>query len=124
MIKSFVPRLFSWQHLLWLVPCFLAGLLESWLLQKCTERAVGISTLGVHLCNGQNLILWDEIKEVRPTQGSEYSIALVDQGIRRKTIMRWTSLERHSELKAAVEKLCPGKTIQYVNICLCYELRL
>ena len=66
-IEGLIPRIFSWQHLLWLVPFFLAGLLYSWLLQKMTRRAVGISTLGVHLHKGQNLILWDEIKEVRPS---------------------------------------------------------
>src|SRR5213082_154632 len=45
----FVSKVFSWQHLLWLVAFFLAGLLYSWLLQKMTRRAVGISTLGIHL---------------------------------------------------------------------------
>src|SRR5207249_1726486 len=62
----FVSKVFSWQHLLWLVVFFLGGLVYSWLLQKTTKRAVGISTLGIHLHKGQNLILWDEIKEVRP----------------------------------------------------------
>src|SRR5262249_20710350 len=61
--KSFVLRLFSWRHLLWLPPFVLAGLIYSWLLRKLTERAVGISTLGVHLDKGQNLILWDEIND-------------------------------------------------------------
>ena len=32
---------------------------------KATERAVGISTLGIHLHKGQNLCFWAEIKEVR-----------------------------------------------------------
>ena len=41
-----VPRMFNWQHLVWIVPFFLAGLLYSWLLQKLTERAVGIRLWG------------------------------------------------------------------------------
>jgi len=64
--KAFILHLFSWQHLLWLVPFVLGGMVYCWLLQKTTERAVGISTLGIHLHKGLNLILWGEIKEVRP----------------------------------------------------------
>src|SRR5207247_1855598 len=63
--KSFIPHLFSWPHLLWGVLSFLGGLLYTWLIQKTVRRAVGISTLGIHLQNGNSLILWDEIKEVR-----------------------------------------------------------
>src|SRR5258708_28786467 len=62
----FVSQVFSWQHLLLIVPFFLAGLLYSWLLQKVTKRAVAISALGVHLWKGQILILWADIKDVRP----------------------------------------------------------
>ena len=102
-----VARVFNWQHLVWIVPCFLAGLLFSWMLQKATERAVGISTLGIHLAQGQNLILWDEIKEVRPLRMlSIRSLWLVRES-GEKTIMPWTSLERHSDLKAAVEAFAP-----------------
>jgi hypothetical protein len=107
-LKSIVPRLFSWQHLVWIAPFFLAGLLYSWLLQKMTERAVGISTLGVHLHKGQNLILWDEIKEVRPLRILNIrSLWLISES-GEKTIMHWTGLERHSDLKAAVENFAPA----------------
>jgi CubicO group peptidase (beta-lactamase class C family) len=105
---DFVARLFSWQHLVWVGPFFLAGLLYSRLLQKTTERTVGISTLGVHLCKGQNLILWDEIKEVRTLRILNIrSLRLIKESGER-TIMPWTSLERHSDLKAAVDAFAPA----------------
>ncbi len=106
--KSFVLGLFSWQHLLWLVPFFLAGLLYSWLIQKTTKRAVGISTLGVHLCKGQTLILWDEIKEVRPFRFLHVRNLWLIQESGEKTRMHWTPLERHSDLRAAVENFAPA----------------
>src|SRR6185436_7358203 len=106
--KSIVHRLFSLQHLLWIVPFFLAGLLYSWLLQKTTERAVGISTLGVHLHKGQNLILWDEIKEIRPLRILNIRSLWLIRESGEKTIMPWTGLERHSDLKAAVESFAPA----------------
>lgn len=107
-IRSLVVRIFSWQRLLWLVPFFVAGLLYSWLLQKGTERAVGISTLGVHLHKGLNLILWEEIKEVRPLRILNiHSLWLVRES-GEKTVMPWTSLQRHSDLKAAVENFAPA----------------
>jgi hypothetical protein len=106
--KSFVLQLFSWQHLVWLPPFFMAGLLYSWLMQKLTKRAVGISTLGVHLHKGLNLILWDEIKEVRPLRILHIrSLWLISES-GQKTLMRWTSLERHADLKAAVESSAPA----------------
>jgi len=104
----FVSRVFSWQHLVWLVLFFLGGLLYSWMLQKLTERAVGISTLGVHLQKGQNLILWDEIKEVRPLRILNIRSLWLIRGSGEKTIMPWTSLERQSDLKAAVEGFAPA----------------
>ena len=104
----FVSQVFSWQHLVWIVPFFLAGLLYSWLLQKITERAVGISTLGIHLHKGQNLILWDEIKEVRPLRILNIRSLWLIRESGEKTIMPWTSLERHSDLKAAVEGFAPA----------------
>jgi len=107
-IKSFVLRLFSWQHLLWLVPFFLAGLLYSWLLQKLTKRAVGISTLGIHLHKGQNLLLWDEIKEVRPLRILNIRSLWLIRESGEKTITPWTSLERPSDLRAAVESFAPA----------------
>jgi hypothetical protein len=107
-IKGLVLQIFAWQHLVWIVPFFLAGLLYSWLLQKTTERAVGISTLGVHLDKGQNLILWDEIKEVRPLRVLNIRSLWLIRESGEKTIMRWTGLERHSDLKAAVESFAPA----------------
>jgi hypothetical protein len=107
-IGSLVRRLFSWQHLLWLPPFFLAGLLFSWLLQKMTRRAVGISTLGVHLHKGLNLILWDEIKEVRPLRILNIRSLWLIRESGEKTITPWTSLERHADLKAAVESFAPA----------------
>jgi hypothetical protein len=106
--ESFVQRLFSWQHLGWLVLFFLGGLIYAWLLQKWTERAAGISTLGVHLQKGQILILWDEIKEIRVLKllGIRSLCLIKESG--EKTILRWTGLERHSDLRAAVERFAPA----------------
>jgi hypothetical protein len=105
--QSFVQRLFSWQHLAWLVPFFLGGLVYAWILQKWTERAVGISTLGVHLQQGQNLVLWDEIKEVQVFRlmGIRSLWLIKESG--EKTIMPFTGLERHSDLRSAVERFAP-----------------
>jgi hypothetical protein len=105
--KSFVVGFFSWQHLVWLPPFFLGGMLYSWLLQKLTKRAVGISTLGVHLHKGQNLIFWDELSEVRPLRILNMRSLWLIRESGEKTIMPWTSLERHSDLKAAVERFSP-----------------
>ncbi|HEY3963219.1 MAG TPA: DUF3887 domain-containing protein [Planctomycetaceae bacterium] len=106
--RSLVLRVFSWQRLVWIVPFFLAGLLFSWMLQKGTERAVGISSLGIHLHKGLNLLLWDEIKEVRPLRVLNIrSLWLISES-GEKTIMPWTSLERHSDLQAAVEGFAPA----------------
>jgi hypothetical protein len=107
-IKSYVLRLFSPLHLILIVPFFLAGLLYSKLIQKTTERAVGISTLGIHLCKGQTLILWDEIKEVRPFKFLHVRNLWLIKESGEKTLMHWTPLERHSELEAAVESFAPA----------------
>jgi len=107
-IGRFVAEFFSWQRLVWIIPFFLAGLLYSWLLQKVTERAVGISNLGIHLHKGQNLILWDEIKEVRPLKILNIRSLWLMRESGEKTITPWTSLERHSDLKAAVESFAPA----------------
>jgi hypothetical protein len=104
---QFVPKVFSWPHLVWLVAFFLAGLLYSWLLQKMTKRAVGISTLGVHLHKGQNLILWDEIREVRPLRILNIRSLWLIRESGEKMIMPWTSLERQADLKAAVLSFAP-----------------
>jgi hypothetical protein len=105
--KFLLSRLFRWQHLVWIVPFFLGGLLYSWLLQIWTRRAVGISTLGVHLHKGLNLILWDEIKEVRPFRLLNIRSLWLIRESGEKTIMPWTSLERHHDLKRAVEGFAP-----------------
>jgi hypothetical protein len=105
---DFVSLVFRWQHLVWIVPFFLAGLLFSWMLQRLTERAVGISTLGVHLHKEQNFVLWDEIKEVRPLRILNIRSLWLIRESGEKTIMPWTSLERHSDLKAAVEGFAPA----------------
>lgn len=107
-VGSFVRRFFSWKHTAWLVPFFLGGLLFSRLLQKMTERAVGISTLGVHLYRGLNLILWDEIKEVRPLRVLNIRSLWLIRESGEKMIMPWTSLERHPALNAAVEASAPA----------------
>lgn len=107
-ILSFVRELFRWQNMLWLPSFVLVGLLYSWLLRKCTERAVGISTLGIHLCKGQNVIVWDEIKEVRPMRFLHVKNLWLIRESGEKVLMHWTPLERHSDLKAAVERFAPA----------------
>jgi hypothetical protein len=103
-----VSHIFKWQRLIWLVPFFLAGLLFSGLMQTRTERAVGISNLGVHLAKGLILILWDEIKEVRPLGFLHIQSLWLIRESGQKTIMPWSSLERHSDLKAAVNNFAPA----------------
>lgn len=105
---DFVVQLLSWQHLIWVVPAFLIGLLYSRILQKTTERAVGISTLGVHLQKGQNLIIWEEIKEVRPLRVLNIRSLWLIRESGEKTIMPWSSLEKHAELWAAVDSFAPA----------------
>lgn len=107
-IKSYVVRLFSPLHLALFVPFFLAGLLYTWLIQKTTDRAVGISTLGIHLRKGQILLLWGEIKEVRPFKFLHVRNLWLLQESGEKTRMHWTPLERHADLKAAVENFAPA----------------
>jgi hypothetical protein len=107
-IKSFILHLFSWQHLFWGVLSFLGGLIYTWLVQKTVRRAVGISTLGIHLQNGMSLILWDEIKEVRPFRFLNIQNLWLIKESGEKTRMHWSPLERHSDLKAAVEKFAPA----------------
>ncbi len=106
--KSFMLELFNWRHLLWLPPFVMAGLLYSWLLQKLTKRAVGISALGIHLSKGLNLILWDEIQEVRPLRFLHVRNLWLTSESGEKTLMHWTPLERHADLKAAVERCAPA----------------
>lgn len=104
---SAVRRVVSWKHFIWLVLCIAGGLLEAWILQKRTERCVGISALGIHLHQGMDLIQWEEIKEVRPFRILNIrSIRLIKES-GDKTIIPWSSLERHADLNAAVEKFAP-----------------
>lgn len=102
------PRMFLPKYLVWVVPFFLGGLIYTWLIQKTVKRAVGISTLGIHLQNGTNLILWDEIKEVRPFRFLNIQNLWLIKESGEKTRMHWTPLERHSDVKAAVEKFAPA----------------
>jgi hypothetical protein len=106
--KPFILHLFSWQHLLWGALSFLGGLIYTWLIQKTVRRAVGISTLGIHLQNGMSLILWDEIKEVRPFRFLNIRNLWLISESGEKTRMHWSPLERHSDVKAAVEKFAPA----------------
>jgi hypothetical protein len=101
-------RVFEWQRLIWIAPFFLAGLMYARLLQKATEQAVGVSALGIHLNKGQNVILWEEIKEVKILRILNIRSLYLMREPGDKTIMPWTSLERHSDLKAAVERFAPG----------------
>lgn len=107
-LRAFILHLFRWQHLLWLVPFVLGGWVYCWLLQKTTERAVGISTLGIHLHKGLNLILWGDIKEVRIFRLLNIRSLWLIQESGEKTIMPWTGLERPADLKAAVEQSAPA----------------
>lgn len=102
LVPGIIPSLF------WLVSFFVAGLIYSRLLQKATKRAVGISALGVHLRKGQNLILWDDIKEVRPMKVLYIRNLWLIRESGEKTLVYWTPLERHADLKAAVEALAPA----------------
>src|SRR5262249_16108399 len=83
------------------------GLLYSWLLQKGTERAGGISALGVHFDKGQHLILLDEIKNVRPLKVLNIRSLWLIRESGEETLMRWTVLERRSDLKAADDSFAP-----------------
>jgi hypothetical protein len=106
--RSAARQMFSWKRLVWLVPFILGGALYSWLVQKTTKRAVGISSLGIHLSKGQKLILWDEIKEIRPFRFLHIRNLWVITESGEKTRMHWTPLERHADLKAAVERFAPA----------------
>lgn len=105
--KAFILHLFRWQHLLWLAPFVLGGWVYCRLLQKATERAVGISTLGIHLHKGLNLILWTDIKEVRPFRLLNIRSLWLIQESGEKILTPWTGLERPADLKAAVENSAP-----------------
>jgi hypothetical protein len=100
-------RMLSWHRLIWVVPFFVAGLLLSWLLKISTNKAVGIGAPGIYLLRGQQLILWDEITEIRPLRVLSIRSLWLIRKSGEKLIMPWTGLERHSELRAAVERFAP-----------------
>lgn len=102
-----VPRMFLPQHLIWIVPCFLLGLLYSWVLQKSTERALGISALGIHLGKGLTVLRWDEIQEARPLRIFNIRSLWLIKATGEKRVMPWTSVEGRADLKAAIEKFSP-----------------
>ena len=104
---SFI-RMFNWPNLLWGAVSFLGGLLYTWYIQKTVKRAVGISTQGIHLLQGQKLFLWDEIKEVRPFRFLNIRNLRLITASGEKTLMHWTPLERHSDVRATVEKFAPA----------------
>ena len=104
----FLEKFYSWQHLMWLLVLFLGGLLYSWLIQRTTKKAVGISTLGIHLQKGMNLVLWSDIKEVRAFRFLNIQNLWLIRESGEKTRMHWTPLERHSDLKSAVENSAPA----------------
>jgi len=101
-------RIFRWPSLIWVVPFFLGGLLFCWILQKGTERAVGITPFGIYLARGHVLFLWDEIKAVRIFRFLNIRSLWLIRESGEKAIMPWSSLERHAELKAAVERFAPA----------------
>lgn len=103
-----IVRIFLPKPLLWGALSFLGGLLYTWLIQKTVKRAVGISTLGIHLQNGTKLILWDEIKVVRPFRFLNIQNLNLISASGEKTRMHWTPLERHSDVKVAIEKFAPA----------------
>jgi hypothetical protein len=104
-ISSITRRFFSWRHLVWLPVFFAGGLLYSWLFRVWVGRAVGISAIGVE--KGLTLILWDEIKEVRPLRFLHIRNLWLVKESGEKTLIHWTPLERHADLKAAVERFAP-----------------
>jgi hypothetical protein len=105
---DFLPYVFSPKQLLLLAGFFLGGLVYSWLIQRMTTRAVGISSLGVHLLRGQTVLRWEEIKEVRPFRFLNIRSLWLIREAGEKMIMPWSSLERQSDLKAAVERFAPA----------------
>lgn len=106
-LKLVVLHFFGWQNLLWLALFVLGGLFYTWLIQKWVGKAVGISILGVHLSKGLNLILWDEIKEVRPLRILNFRNLWLIKESGERALMHWTPLERHADVKAAVERCAP-----------------
>jgi hypothetical protein len=116
--KTFLSLIFNWHRLLWmvplLVPFLLVGLLYSWLLLRLVELlglprdTVGISSLGIHFHRGQSLIPWHEIKDLRPFRMLHVRNLQLIQDSGRKTILPWTDLENHADVRVAVETFAPA----------------
>ncbi|HSH96397.1 MAG TPA: serine hydrolase domain-containing protein, partial [Roseimicrobium sp.] len=104
-----IPQIFIPHRLIWGALSILGGLIYTWLIQRTVRRAVGISTLGIHLQNGMSLIRWDDIKEVRPFKFLHVRNLWLIRESGEKTLMHWTPLDRHSDLKAAVEGCAPAE---------------
>lgn len=100
-------RMFDARHLVWLPALALVGLLYSWALQKLTGMAVGISARGIHLYKGRCLVPWAAIKEVRPFRFLNIRSLWLIRETGEKSIMPWTGLERHAQVRAAVEAHAP-----------------
>ncbi len=107
-INWVIARIGRWQRLLLLIPFFLCGLFSSWLIQKTTEGAVGISGLGVHLLRGEKLVLWEDINEIRVMRVLNFRNLWLINESGEKSLMHWTPLERHSDLRTAVESSAPA----------------
>ncbi len=105
--KGNLLEIFSPERLVWVVPAFLGGLVYSWLLQRMTVDAVAIGPKGVYLNKGQQLFLWSDIKEIRPFKLLNIRSLWLIPKTGDKTILPWTGLERHADLKAAVERCAP-----------------
>jgi len=106
--KGNLFEVFSPERLVWVGPFFLGGLLYARWLQKMTEDAVAIGPRGVYLNKGQQLICWDDIKEIRLFKLLNIRSLWLIPETGEKTILPWTGLERHVELKAAVERFAPA----------------
>jgi len=104
---SLIHQMCTPAHLVWLVIAFGGGLLFTWLLWKMTRRAVGVSAIGIHLNGGLQLIVWDEIKEVRPLRVLNIRSLWLIRETGEKMIMPWTSLGQRAEVRAAVDKFAP-----------------
>jgi len=98
---------FSPKYLIWVVPFFLIGLLYSWFLQRFTVNALGVSSQGLHLNKGTQFVAWGDVKTIRLLKVLNIrSLWLIDED-GKETLLPWTGLERHADLKAAVEKFAP-----------------
>jgi len=105
--RSIIRQMFGWPQLVSLVAFVVVGLLFTWMLWKVTKRAVGISPAGIHLHRGMNLILWDDIGEIRTFRFLNIRSLRLVRKTGEKMIIPWTSLEHPAELRSAVETFAP-----------------